>query len=213
MSLRAAVGQGLLCLHSHLPFLARATAYGCISGSWGSSSSTDRCAPPQLPAEWCTVPCEQEHRDALGGRMSVSFSAHHTSSGEMQGTTRAAFPAQTQSPMLPRQGHVYSQGQIPPQPRALLHRIPPPQSRAHGLEALSALKSGLGLIQRVGVAGVTWHGPPHASEQAACLNSCLAHSHHPAKPSVPGSPRRMVLHDGRTSWRNPSPVPGGSSRT
>lgn len=65
MSLRAAVGQGLLCLHGHLPFSF--LGHSCI---WAASLAP-RGPPAALTAVLphscrprCTVPCEQERRDA-----------------------------------------------------------------------------------------------------------------------------------------------------
>ena len=61
---QSGLGQGQLCLHGHLPFSF--PTHNCI---WAASlaprgsSSTDRCAPHSRRPR-CTVPCEQEHRDA-----------------------------------------------------------------------------------------------------------------------------------------------------
>lgn len=75
---------------------------GCISGSLGSSSSTDRCAPPQLPAE-VLVPCEQE-QGCLDGRIIGKFlSSPHQFWGDA-GHHQSRFKRRPSSPMLASAG-------------------------------------------------------------------------------------------------------------
>lgn len=98
------------------------------------------------------------------------------------GHHQSRFQCRHSHPCWPQQGHVHSQGHTPPQPRAL-HRTPPcSQSRACGLEALSALKSGSGVDSKGWVwLGSLGMGPHMPLNRPYVLTFCLAHSHHPAQ--------------------------------
>lgn len=151
----------------------------------------------------------------MPGRQSVGkfLSSPHQSWGDA-GHHQSRFQRRPSHPCWPRQGHVHSQGQTPSQPRAL-HRTPPcSQSRAHGLEALSALKSGSGVDSQGWVwLGSLGMGPHMPLNRLHILTFCLAPSHHPPKPPSPWEPKMYGIPRWEDSLRNRSPVPGGSSRT